>query len=170
MFEINEQGALGANVMMQKRILVSLIIVTLFTATHAVAWPRNKAEVVEEIKRQILQKEEEQNEALRDNDADRLGVMCAGELAWTNASGVLLPKEQMLADIRSGKQKNANIKHEDVRLHVYRTTVVVTGLSTSTYVYNGKEATGVRRFTNVWVKQGQRWLLVVHHVTPIAQN
>ena len=171
MSEINEpKSALGANIMMRKRVLVSVLILALFSATHAVALPRNKAEAVEEIKREILQKEEEQNEALRDNDADRLGVMCADELAWTNASGVLLPKEQMLADIRSGKQKNANIKHEDVRLHVYGTTVVVTGLSTSAYVYNGKQATGVRRFTNVWVKQGQRWLLVVHHVTPIAPN
>jgi ketosteroid isomerase-like protein len=153
-----------------KYVLFSALILVLFGAKHTVAVPRNQAEVIEATKRQVLQKEEEQNAALRDNDADRLGAMCADELAWTNASGVLLPKEQMLADIRSGKQKNANIEHEEVRLHVYGTTVVVTGMSTSRYVYNGKQAIGVRRFTNVWIKQGDKWMLVVHHVTPIAKN
>ncbi len=81
---------------------------------------------------------------------------------------MLLSKTQMLADLRSGKQKNETIEHKDVRLHVYGTTVVVTGLSTSTYLYNGKTFIGSRRFTNVWINQGGRWMLVVHHVSPIA--
>jgi hypothetical protein len=55
---------------------------------------------------QILQKEDEQNAALLKNDADVLANLCADQLAWTNASGVLLTKAEMLADIRSGKQRN----------------------------------------------------------------
>jgi ketosteroid isomerase-like protein len=130
----------------------------------------SKADSVEEIQRQILKSEDQQNTALLKNDADLLGSMCAEELAWTNASGVLFTKDQMLADLKSGKQKNDTIEHQDVRLHIYGTTVVVTGVSTSTYHYNGKAFVGSRRFTNVWVKQGGRWLLAVHHVTPIAKS
>jgi ketosteroid isomerase-like protein len=169
-FPSNETEAMGAKVIMRKVFLLAALTLISISLIRADALPRNKTQTLEATKQEILQMEEQQNEALRNNDADLLGAMCADELAWTNASGVLFPKEQMLADIRSGKQKNANIEHKDVRLHVYGTTVVVTGLSTSKYVYNGRQATGVRRFTNVWVKQGRKWLLVVHHVTPIATS
>ena len=128
----------------------------------------SKADAADETKQQVLKSEVLQNQALLKNDADLLGSMCADELAWTNASGVLLSKTQMLADLRSGKQKNETIKHEDIRLHVYGTTVVVTGLSTSTYLYKGKTFIGSRRFTNVWIKQSGRWMLVVHHVSAVA--
>jgi len=128
--------------------------------------PQNNNAAVDKIKSEILQKEDEQNHALLKNDADLLGGMCSDELAWTNASGVLLTKSQMLTDMRSGKQINSTIIHDDVRLHVFGNTVVVTGRSTSTYLYGGKKFVGARRFTNVWVKQSNKWLLVVHHVTP----
>src|SRR5579872_4614168 len=128
----------------------------------------SRADSVGETRRQVLKSEDLQNKALLENDADLLGSMCADELAWTNASGVLLSKAQMLADLRSGKQKNETIKHEDIRLHIYGTTVVVTGLSTSTYRYKEKTFVGSRRFTNVWIKQNGRWMLVVHHVSAVA--
>jgi len=127
-----------------------------------------KNTTTEEVKKEILQKEDEQNNAMLKNDASLLGAMCADELAWTNASGVLLSKSEMLADLQSGKQRNSSIVHEDVRLHVFGDTVIVTGVSKSHYQYNGKESLGTRRFTNVWIKRGDDWLLAVHHVTPTA--
>jgi len=155
---------------MRRLLALPLVMFLLLVSVNAQAAGGSKADPVEEIKQQILKNEDRQNTALLKNDADLLGSLCADELAWTNASGVLFNKDQMLADLRSGKQKNDTIEHQDVRLHVYGTTVVVTGLSTSTYRYNGKTFVGSRRFTNVWVKQGGRWLLVVHHVTPIAKS
>jgi ketosteroid isomerase-like protein len=154
----------------RKASFVSIMLLTMVGSVQVQSSSGKALETVEETKREILQREGDQNEALRTNDAARLGAMCADELAWTNASGILLAKEEMLADMKSGKQKNFTIKHEDVRLHVYGDTVVVTGLSTSTYQYDGHQATGVRRFTNVWVRQDRKWLLVVHHVTPVAKS
>jgi hypothetical protein len=130
---------------------------------------RTTTDTSAEIRNQILQKENEQNDALLKNDADMLANLCADQLAWTNASGVLLSKAEMLADISSGKQRNATMHHDDIQLHIYATTVVVTGTSTSNYTYNGKQSKGVRRFTNVWIRDGETWKLAVHHVTPIVQ-
>jgi ketosteroid isomerase-like protein len=150
--------------------MLVLLTTTLFGSVATQGNPNGQAATSEQIRRVILQKEDDQNMALLNNDATVLGDMCAEELAWTNASGILLSKAQMLADLRSGKQKNSTIVHEDVKLHVYGTTVVVTGISKSTYHYNGKEFVGARRFTNVWIKQGEAWLLVVHHVTPMSHD
>jgi hypothetical protein len=128
----------------------------------------SSSKTAERVQQQILAKEEQQNNALLRNDAASLGPMCAAELAWTNSSGVLLSKSEMLTDLKSGKQRNSTIVHDDIRLHFYGDTVIVTGISTSHYQYNGKEFIGARRFTNVWIKQGGDWLLAVHHVTPMA--
>jgi len=147
---------------------VPMLTLAFFAFASAARTAGSRADSVEETKQQVLKSEDLQNKALLENDADLLGSMCADELAWTNASGVLLSKVQMLADLRSGKQKNETIKHEDIRLHVYGTTVVVTGLSTSTYRYKEKTFVGSRRFTNVWIKQSGRWILVVHHVSAVA--
>lgn len=153
---------------MRRLFAVLLLTFVCLALANAQATGGGKADAVEETKQQVLKSEDQLNQALRKNDADLVGGMCADELEWTNASGVLLTKVQMSADLRSGKQKNNSIEHQDVRAHVYGTTVVVTGLSTSTYLYNGKTHIGSRRFTNVWIKQGGRWLLIVHHVTPVA--
>ena len=148
---------------------ICLLLVSLCYSGRGQSEAPNDNAAVAKIKSEILQKEDDQNQALLKNDADLLGSMCADELAWTNASGVLLSKAQMLADMRSGKQRNSTIIHDDVRLHVFGSTVVVTGRSTSTYTYGGKKFVGARRFTNVWIKQNNRWLLAVHHVTPAAE-
>jgi len=153
---------------MRRFFAVSILTFILLASANAQGTGGDKPNALEETKQQVLKSEDLQNQALLKNDADLLGSMCAGDLAWTNASGVLLSKAQMLADLRSGKQKNETIKHEDIRLHVYGTTVVVTGLSTSTYQYKGKTFVGSRRFTNVWIKQRGRWMLVVHHVSAVA--
>jgi hypothetical protein len=158
----------GGEIFMRRFFAVPLMTLALLAPVFAQGTSESKTGAVEETKRQVLQSEDLQNQALLKNDADLLGGICADELAWTNASGVLLSKTQMLADLRSGKQKNETIKHEDIRLHVYGTTVVVTGLSTSTYLYRGKTFVGSRRFTNVWIKQSGRWMLVVHHVSAVA--
>jgi ketosteroid isomerase-like protein len=155
---------------MRRLFAVLLLTLVYLAPANAQATAGGKGDAVEETKQQVLRSEDQLNQALRENDGDHVSKMCADELEWTNANGVLLTKDQMFADLRSGKQKNNSIEHQDVRAHVYGTTVVVTGLSTSTYLYNGKTHVGSRRFTNVWIKQSGRWLLIVHHVTPVAES
>jgi ketosteroid isomerase-like protein len=123
-----------------------------------------------EIEKEILALEEAQNQAFVKGDADALDRIYADELAWTNQNGELLTKAQILADIRSGKQKYNSVRHDDVRLHVYGNTVVATGHSTSSVIYKGQAVSRPRRFTNVYVNQNGQWRLVVHHVTPIAEQ
>jgi ketosteroid isomerase-like protein len=55
-----------------------------------------------------------------------------------------------------------------VRLRVYGTTVIVTGLDSVKGVDRGQDTSGRRRFTRVWVKQGGRWWLAANHTTRVA--
>jgi ketosteroid isomerase-like protein len=129
------------------------------------------SESVDQIKAEILQVEDIRNKAMLDHDTAVLSRMYSDDLSWSNPSGEVLTKTQVLADLVSGKQKFFNISHDDIRLHVYGLTVIADGRSTSTLSYKGKVSQGIaRRFLNVYVKRHGQWLLVAHSQTVIADQ
>lgn len=129
------------------------------------------SESVDQIKAEILQVEDIRNKAMLEHDTAVLSRMYADDLAWTNPSGEVLTKAQVLADLNSGKQKFFNISHDEIRLHVYGLTVIADGRSTSTLSYKGKVSQGIaRRFLNVYVKTNGQWLLVAHSQTVAADQ
>jgi ketosteroid isomerase-like protein len=128
-------------------------------------------ESVEQIKEEVLHVEDVRNKAMLEHNTAVLSEMYADDLSWTNPSGEVLTKAQVLADLNSGKQKFFAIAHDEIRLHVYGLTVIADGRSTSTLRYKGTVSQGVaRRFLNVYVKTNGRWLLVAHQQTVIADQ
>jgi ketosteroid isomerase-like protein len=128
-------------------------------------------ETEEQLKSEVLRVEEIRNRAMLEHDTSVLNRMYADDLAWTNPSGEVLTKAQVLADLESGKQKFFTIKHDQIRLHVYGSTVIADGRSTSALQYKGKVSRDIaRRFLNVYVKTNGEWLLVAHSQTVIADQ
>jgi ketosteroid isomerase-like protein len=124
---------------------------------------------VDQVKAEILHIEEVRSKAMLAHDTAVLSNLYADDLSWTNPSGEVLTKAQVLADLVSGKQKFFTIAHDDIRLHVYGLTVIADGRSTSTLRYKGKVSRGiVRRFMNVYVKRNGQWLLIGHQQTVVA--
>jgi ketosteroid isomerase-like protein len=129
------------------------------------------AETVEQLKAEVLHIEEVRNKAMLEHDTSVLNRMYADDLSWTNPSGEVLTKAQVLADLETGKQKFFTITHDQIRLHVYGTTVIADGRSTSTLRYKDKISKGIaRRFLNVYVKTNGEWHLVAHQQTVIADQ
>jgi ketosteroid isomerase-like protein len=117
----------------------------------------------------VVKVEQELEKALAANDIAALDRIYSTDFAYTNETGELIAKRQLLEQLQSGKHKVNSVKHEDVRLHSYGNTVVMTGTSTSTIGYRGNVTSGPRRFTNVFIKQDGRWQLAAHQVTDICQ-
>jgi ketosteroid isomerase-like protein len=122
-----------------------------------------------EIKDEVLKAEEARNQALPKGDVDALDRIYADDLVYTNAAGALLTKSQHLADLKGRTLNFRSFKHDDVQVHVYGNTGVVTGISTSAAEYKGIVSSSPRRFVNVYVKQDGRWLCVAHMETPVKQ-
>ncbi|MGH9357380.1 MAG: nuclear transport factor 2 family protein, partial [Terriglobia bacterium] len=59
------------------------------------------------------------------------------------------------------------LRHEDIHVHIYGNTAVLTGRTVSELTYNGKHIAPLRIFTNVYVKLNGRWRTVVHDETPV---
>jgi ketosteroid isomerase-like protein len=125
---------------------------------------------VEEVKKQILEMEHEQDEAIRTGDLAALDRIYADDIAYTLGNGEMVTKAEHLANFRSGQRKFDSFKHENVRIHVYGDTVVLTALSTSVLHYKGVLSEGPRQITHVYVKQNGQWRLVADCVTDIPKH
>jgi ketosteroid isomerase-like protein len=151
-------------------LLLCILTVAVAASVEAQSTTEKTPNTTEEVRKQILGMEHELEQALAANDIEMLEHFYSDEFVYTNASGELLDKGQFLADLRSRKHKILEVKHDDIRLHVYENTVVVTGISTSRFEYKGIVTAGPRRFTNVYVKQEGQWKLAVHAVTDIKAH
>jgi uncharacterized protein (TIGR02246 family) len=134
-----------------------------------VASAEGRPESVEQAKKEVLEVNERMDRALLAKDADALAPYLSEDLDYTNQFGELVTKAEWLANIRSGKLTNVDLKHEMVHVHVFGNAVVAVGLSHTTLIYQGKVSHDPRRFTRVFVKQDGVWRLVAQHVTLIAK-
>jgi hypothetical protein len=148
-----------------------LILITVFACTapvHAQAIKGIQSE--DEIKREVLRVEEEQDHAVAIGDTKTLEQIWADDMVYTTPGGELLTKAQHLAEFRSGIRKFETMQHDDIEAWVYgQNVVVLMGRSTSTFQYKGEMSSGPRKFTNVFVRMDGRWQIVSHHVTDVAK-
>jgi ketosteroid isomerase-like protein len=149
---------------------IGLLLIALVLVGPVCAQATKTAESEEDIKKEVLMVEEEQDQAVAKSDIQTLERIWADNLVYTAPNGELLTKAQHLAEFKSGIRKFESMKHDDFNVRVYgKTVVVLTGRSTSMLRYNGEVSEGPRRFTNLFVKKDGRWQLVSHHVTNVAK-
>jgi uncharacterized protein (TIGR02246 family) len=124
---------------------------------------------MDNAKDEVMKVEEERNQALQHNDVEALSRIYADDVVYTNATGAKLTKEQHLADLKGKALSFKSFKHDNVVVQVHGDTGVVTGISTSAVDYQGSVSSSPRRFVNVYVKQGGKWLCEVHMETPVSK-
>ena len=114
------------------------------------------------LKDEVMKAEEGRNQALQKGDVPALDRLYSDDVVYTNATGAYLTKAQHLADLKARTLNFLSFKHSDVEVHMHETTGIVTGISTSAVSYQGSVSSSPRRFLNVYVKEGGRWLCVAH--------
>jgi hypothetical protein len=75
----------------------------------------------------------------------------------TYSDGTLLTKPMALADLKGGSLRIESLQLDDVKVRVYGDAAVVTGQITEKSKFQDKDTSGVRRFTDVFVKREGRW-------------
>jgi ketosteroid isomerase-like protein len=154
------------NKMMQRLPLVVLVAVAFLGLAR---WAMKSAAAAEDVKNEVMKAEDARNAALPKGDIAALEKIYADDLIYTNARGESLTKAQHLADLKGRKLNFQSFKHNDVQVHVYGNTGIVTGISTSAVSYKGTVSSSPRKFMNVYAEQNGHWLCVAHVETPVAQ-
>ncbi len=83
--------------------------------------------------------------------------------------GSVATKAQEIASMKSGEAVFSSYKYSDLKVRVYGTAAVVTGLQTFGMQMKGKDASGTFRFTDTWVKKGDSWQCVVEQSSKVVK-
>ena len=94
---------------------------------------------------------------------DSLGNVLDEQLMFIHSSGWTETKQEILADLQSGKltYKNIDVLQSSVRL--FGDCAVVTGKGKFVAVADGKELIVDLMYTEVYVKKKKQWLLASRH-------
>jgi ketosteroid isomerase-like protein len=118
---------------------------------------------------QVMQLGQQWANAERAGDADALEQLLADDFLLVGPLGFMLDKTQYLGSRRSGDLKHESLIWEDVRVRAYDHAAVAVGSLKQRSTYQGRDASGRFRVTQVAVRYGDRWTIVGLHYSPIAQ-
>ena len=117
---------------------------------------------------QVLQRDEEMAGAVVSGDLARLEDIYADDYVYVGSDGRQMTRSERLGAFRSGALRYLSTKHKGATVRVYGQTAIVQGETHSQVVVNGKTVEGDFRYVGVWVRQGNRWRLVLTQATRIA--
>ena len=118
---------------------------------------------------QVLELGRQWANAERAGDADALEQLLADDFLLVGPLGFMLDKTQYLGSRRSGDLTHQSLVWEDVRVRAYGDAAVAVGSQTQRSTFQGRDASGRFRVTQVAVRYGDRWTIVGLHYSPIAQ-
>jgi ketosteroid isomerase-like protein len=107
--------------------------------------------------------------AERAGDADALAPLLADDFLLVGPLGFMLDKTQYLGSRRSGDLKHDSLVWDDVLVRGYGDAAVAVGSQTQRTTFQGRDASGRFRVTQVAIRRGDRWMLAGLHYSPIAQ-
>jgi uncharacterized protein (TIGR02246 family) len=108
-------------------------------------------------------------EAEERTDARALAPLLADDFLLVGPLGFVLDKQQYLGSRRSGDLRHTSFTWEDVRVRLYGDAAVAVGVQAQRSTYQGRDASGRFRVTQVAVEQGGGWAIASIHLSPIAQ-
>jgi hypothetical protein len=117
---------------------------------------------------QVLELGRQWASAERLGEAAALEPLLAPDFLLVGPLGFMLDKTQYLGSRRSADLRHESLVWEDVGVRVYDNAAVAVGSLTQRSTYQGRDASGRFRVTQVAVRYGDRWSIVGLHYSPIA--
>lgn len=144
---------------------------------QAVSWqatrmPRAEEEVRKEVAdaaSELTQIEHRLVKLWVDGDRDAVDAILAHDWSVIDLTGRVLTKAQVMKEFGSGDRRIESGSIDNLEVRVFGEIAVVTGRSALTGSYQGKQASVVQRFTDVFAKRDGRWQAVASQGTPVAQ-
>lgn len=122
-----------------------------------------------EAEAQVHQLGQRWADAERRGDAEALEPLLADDFVLVGPLGFVLDKRQFLGSRLSGDLRHASFAWEDVNVRVHGDTAVAVGTQAQQSTYQGRDASGRFRVTQLAVRRDGTWVLASMHLSPIAQ-
>ncbi len=106
-------------------------------------------------------------QALVAGDVPTLEALLADDLVYTHSSGRVDSKATYLEPLRSGRTRYTSFQPADLSVRLYGDTAVIRGTARSeAQVTTGTSRTHLR-FTAIWHRRADAWVMVAWHATRI---
>jgi ketosteroid isomerase-like protein len=119
------------------------------------------------IVREIEAIEDQLAETYRKHDCEGWGALLADEWQVTHLSGQVITKKAALEMCRTAPELVQ--RFEDLTVRSYGTTAIVTAINNVSLANNSSQVIRLR-FTDVFVRRNDRWVIVLSHATTIADK
>ena len=100
------------------------------------------------------------NQAQQHHDATAMGSMLHPDFVFTDYDGTVMGKAQFLASIRDMSNTLSLEVSDDMKVHRFGDTAVVTGATHEKGKQKGKAYEHYGRFTDTWVRHNGEWICV----------
>jgi len=150
---------------------VSLITVLALAVTVASAQEARQGQVQHGKAAEMVKKLElEWMESYVKRDTDFLERYVSDDYTSIDPHGTVVDKKGEIESVKSGDVAITEMKPNEMTVRTYGDAAVITGQSTIKAKVSGQDASGEYRFTDVWVKRGDRWQAVASQLTRIANR
>jgi ketosteroid isomerase-like protein len=152
-------------------LILALCALVAAQAPDARMGPRRKgpAQPASLAENQVLQVERDWGQAYITHDLAALETILSDDWTYTPADGSFRRRAQVLDDFRMDTMKYNSITHNDVLVRVYGDAAVVTGEEVVKGTDGAREITTRTRFTDVFIRRDDRWVVVATHETAIPE-
>ena len=105
-------------------------------------------------------------------EGDRATVdsILAADWSVIDLTGRVLTKAQVMQELGSGERRIESGSVDDLKIRTFGDVAIVTGRSVLAGSYQGKRASVVQRFTDVFTKRDGRWQVVASQGTQVAES
>lgn len=122
--------------------------------------------VAEELRRL----EQKRVDALVGADVSSLETLYADDLIYTHSTGLVETKAEFIGRLANGERRYKSMEHEQgLVLRVYGDAAVLNGSTRVKVEARGEFPILHLRFTEVWVRRGDRWQVVAWHATRLPE-
>jgi ketosteroid isomerase-like protein len=138
----------------------SCALATLLLASFAAAQSKSASA---DVGAAVMALEEKWTQAQLKGDAAALAALLADTLVITSSEGRVQTKAEYVGRLKSGDTKFTAAKVDEMRVHVYGDTAIVTGRFQGAGTERGKPFQETERWTDTWIKMNGQWLCVASH-------
>lgn len=102
-------------------------------------------------------------------DVNALNELLDADFICVGPLGFMLNKEQYLEGRRTGDLKHESFNWDDVKVRVYGDAAIAVGAQVQKSTYQGHDASGQFRETQVYSRKRDGWVMASMHLSPIGQ-
>lgn len=118
---------------------------------------------------ELMKIEKEMLDAALKGDVSASEKYVSDGLVWIGPNGMMSDKASLMRDMKSGELKLESATFDEAKVRVYGEAAIVTYASTDKGTYKGQDISGRTRWTDVFVRQNGRWMLVSSHGSAVMQ-